>query len=507
MVDPASEPEPDQYISEIKRLLAPHVNSRWSLESNRSHLTKVAYTDTYEEYPIASPKQLIAQAAILTDEETLSICIIENISKEYVEVLGTEWGIDPMFFVEYASNPAKNALWWSNKWDWKPPEVPGEPDSPNSQELSWSAKNPSFFRLPSGYLDGVFEYHNETPNLSPSTLSKLNSSPNLIYRHCFKDKDWPIQSNTRISYCRPNRFMYLFLVDAPIKFPVGILDQESRSFPTLRLLHSNSRGGVELPHIYDSSRREYSLFENLKTFCHHHWHLRVLFDQRIDHFGCDYVVYPNKLVLPATPLIYLWASCLWEENLKFLDKEIKRISFREIRNPRLEINAILHDRREDLAHIIQGLADTNMYIPREVHEFFATHPNWLDFTRTKPENWDRLIAQANKLDAFLIETFQLFMSSVSVQDSHMSIEQSRLGMEQARRGSQLTYLAFIYVPLSFVTGIFGMNVQQINGTGLNVWVCFVTLVPLVCLTGLVFWGVWFYGRWKGKREKTDEEKV
>jgi hypothetical protein len=292
----------------------------------------------------------------------------------------------------------------------------------------------------------------------------------------------------------------LFLVDAPLKFPAGILDPDSRSFPTLRFLYSDSRGGVEIPQLYNSSRKEYSLFENLKTFCRHNWHLRVLFDQRIDHFGCDYVVYPNSLVLPGTPLIYLWASCLWEENLRFLDKETKRISFREIRNPRLEINTILHDRREDLAHVIQSLADTTMYIPREVHEFFATYPNWPDFTRTKPDHWYRLIEQANKLEAFLMETFQLFMSSVSVQDSHMSIEQSRLGMKQARRGSQLTYLAFIYVPLSFVTGIFGMNVQQINGSGLNVWVCSVVLVPLICLTGLVFGGVWVYGRRKEKIE-------
>lgn len=47
-----------------------------------------------------------------------------------------------------------------------------------------------------------------------------------------------------------------------------------------------------------------------------------------------------------------------------------------------------------------------------------------------------------------METFQLFMSSLAYRT-----------VDQARRGGQLTFLALIYVPLLFVTGIFGMNIQ------------------------------------------------
>lgn len=73
-----------------------------------------------------------------------------------------------------------------------------------------------------------------------------------------------------------------------------------------------------------------------------------------------------------------------------------------------------------------------------------------------------------------METFQILMSSISVRDSQLSIEQSQ-------RATRLTQLAFIYVPLSFVTGIFGMNVQEISATGLSIWVCFVTLAIIVIL--------------------------
>lgn len=200
-------------------------------------------------------------------------------------------------------------------------------------------------------------------------------------------------------------------------------------------------------------------------------------------------------------MIYLVVSCLWEENLRYLDKEIKRISFREIRNPRLEINSELHDRREDLAHIKEGLIETAMYIPEDVKRYFAAHPVWSLSSRIRNDNWKRLIEDATKLEAFLMETFQLFMSSISVQDSRLSIEQSSLRIDQARLGSQLTLLAFIYVPLSFVTGIFGMNIQQINGSGLNIWVCFVALVTVILLTVLVFLAVKLFGVRKDKKKK------
>lgn len=199
----------ETYISRIQSLLAERPHIKWSLESKGSYLTKVAYTNTLENYRITSPEDLIAQSADLKESHELSICIIENISPEYVEALGTKWGIDPMFFIEHATNPDKDKLWWSKEWDWSPPDhssSEGRDESHAPKDLL-ASRAPSFLKDSSGHLDGVFEYHNEIPGLEPSAIEKLNSSPNFIYRHCFKDKKWPMQSNTRISYCRPNIWM------------------------------------------------------------------------------------------------------------------------------------------------------------------------------------------------------------------------------------------------------------------------------------------------------------
>ncbi|XMA17719.1 hypothetical protein WAI453_010510 [Rhynchosporium graminicola] len=153
-------------------------------------------------------------------------------------------------------------------------------------------------------------------------------------------------------------------------------------------------------------------------------------------------------------MAYMLASCLRKENLRYLGKEIKRISFKELRNLNLGTNSELHVRREDLAAVKEGLLDTRRYVPSDVTEFFAHHPetNELIIGRIiRTESWEALIEEAARLEVFLTEKCHLFMRSVSAQDR-------RLGIEQSRRSSQLTLLALIYVPLSFITGRFEMNV-------------------------------------------------
>lgn len=60
---------------------------------------------------MSNSEDLIAQSVGLKERYEQSIYIIENISTEYIEALGIEWGIDPMFFIEHATNPDKDKLW------------------------------------------------------------------------------------------------------------------------------------------------------------------------------------------------------------------------------------------------------------------------------------------------------------------------------------------------------------------------------------------------------------
>ena len=60
----------------------------------------------------------------------------------------------------------------------------------------------------------------------------------------------------------------------------------------------------------------------------------------------------------------------------------------------------------------------------------------------------------------------------------------------------VTILAFIYVPINLATSIFGMNIQQLNGNGQNLWVFFTTAVVALVITG----GSWLCSNHFAKRK-------
>lgn len=237
-------------------------------------------------------------------------------------------------------------------------------------------------------------------------------------------------------------------------------------------MYANNRGGLLLPQSY--AHRSYDLMESLKVFLQHRWHFDYLFAPTTTN-GSAIAIQPH-------PLLYLLSSSVWQANLKFLDESIKHLSFIEIRDdPTIQTNSQLHDMRESLAGLKAGIAETITWAPNDLDPYFKSNLNRLkDLHLATPSPFNTLhdlLEEAKELQAFLMETFQLLMSSLSVRDSQISIHQSR-------RGTLITVLAFIYVPLSFVTGIFGMNIKEVNGSPLDVWVCFVALAVVVVSTVL-----------------------
>ena len=271
------------------------------------------------------------------------------------------------------------------------------------------------------------------------------------------------------------------------------------SSPSLRFLYAMNRGGLQLPDLLANQKRRgltYSLFEIMKNFLQHAWHLDVIF-----HLPCRSnsatttlemtdSLQPPK-IMPPHPFIYLLSHSVHESNLRHLKAEISYISFNSIRNPDPSINNALHDLRQSLAELESNLTETIKYVPKEVSTYYPQHhiyysqPRYYSRQQTPIEEHERVLAATKELSAFLMQTFQLFISSITVRESQQN-------SEIARRSTQVAMLAFIYVPLSFVTGVFGMNVVELNGEGVHIWVCFVALVVVVILT-LTLFAVFHFG--------------
>lgn len=162
-----------------------------------------------------------------------------------------------------------------------------------------------------------------------------------------------------------------------------------------------------------------------------------------------------------------------------------------------------------MAFFKAGLVETITYVPLNVDNYIGDLRDrfWPDedlTQHTATSAHRRTLEEALELEKFLMETFQLLISSISVQDAKLSVKQGQLSNQQSLRATQLTMLALIYVPLSFVTGIFGMNLKELNGSILSIWVFFVVVVIAAAVTVIIFRVLQM--RMKQRRVENDAEK-
>lgn len=83
--------------------------------------------------------------------------------------------------------------------------------------------------------------------------------------------------------------------------------------------------------------------------------------------------------------------------------------------------------------------------------------------------FEKLAIRFSELDNSLVQCFYRQMTTLTAAGTQENLrqtkatnEQAQATYEQTRSMSALTWLAFFYVPLTFVTGIFGMNVKEID---------------------------------------------
>ncbi|KAK1080702.1 hypothetical protein LTR33_005319 [Friedmanniomyces endolithicus] len=367
---------------------------------------------------IASPEELFAIADNI-HQQRLAVCVIENITPNWIEALGTAWDIDPEFFVGHASNPREEDLWtpqtvhiWSHRTSVRPQPRP-------------------FYNLM-----GTYTHHKAPFWRGPPYLWSLYEGAYFPRPSGERDR-YSFQSRTRLSYMRVHASLHLILTDPPDSAHHELAPDYPVRRSTLRLPYAAKSGGLVIADLYE--QEHFSLTACFANFLAHPWHLEVL--------------------------------------------EIKHASYVEIRNPDQKINDRLHDLRGDLADFRARVAGTNTYTPSVLADYYDDFPMILNRHHqsfySPAENHQVMLDQAAKLESLLMDTFQILMSSLNVRDSQISIE-------QARRGTLVAYLAFFYVPFAFVTGVFGMNIKEINGSPLSIWVCIVTLAVTIALTAAGF---------------------
>jgi len=110
-----------------------------------------------------------------------------------------------------------------------------------------------------------------------------------------------------------------------------------------------------------------------------------------------------------------------------------------------------------------------------LEEFQAFNSDIGTITQIFQTRQNNLLAKARLLETHVRDTIQLNIGNLALQESRKSIQ-------QANTVGRVSFLAFVFIPLSLATSFFGMNISELTGSGAS-WKTFV--ISTVCLCALV----------------------
>lgn len=111
-------------------------------------------------------------------------------------------------------------------------------------------------------------------------------------------------------------------------------------------------------------------------------------------------------------------------------------------------------------------------------------------SKEKSKDWSKLIANFRVLEKRYKVLEEKVDRIMTVLSNVLTIEEAKKQMDNARDIARITYLAFIFVPFSFVSSYFSMNQEFDQGPAKIYWVFFAVAVPLtlLCLLVAIYWG-------------------
>lgn len=177
-------------------------------------------------------------------------------------------------------------------------------------------------------------------------------------------------------------------------------------------------------------------------------HMNLMFSQPNEFFLIDKAA-EGSLKVSFSTFGFVLSMYSWKENLERLNKEIAEIEQGDIITWTDDIFTRLHAARRKLA-----------YLRYEVHELQEKYSEIIcatkkDYNDSVEAYFSSLNRRADQIVERLNDLFQMIMGTISLKEARESIK-------LAERATFLTVVAVVYLPLSLTTGVFGMNIYEIN---------------------------------------------
>ena len=101
-----------------------------------------------------------------------------------------------------------------------------------------------------------------------------------------------------------------------------------------------------------------------------------------------------------------------------------------------------------------------------------------------------------QINVVLAQKMTYRAAMASLDESRMGIEHTKRSMEQSARVKRLTQLAFVFIPLSFSTSLFGMNMELLGTGTAKAWMLAVAVIVAYSATC----AVWIIVDWRNLKE-------
>ncbi|PVH86826.1 hypothetical protein DL98DRAFT_406303 [Cadophora sp. DSE1049] len=174
------------------------------------------------------------------------------------------------------------------------------------------------------------------------------------------------------------------------------------------------------------------------------------------------------------------ARTRWARVLRDQEEYLRSVTGNQLSDP----NVTLQEKQafDDYLKHMLGLLEINLQLvdPLQKKTWHGAHAVDVEYEELK-EDYKFLIAKMRS-------QIQQNASTIPVITAMMAVEESRKAIEQANDVKALTTLATIYIPLSFIAGVFGMNVKTFDpDINVPIWSFFAIALPATALSMVLVW--------------------
>ncbi|KKY17699.1 putative fungal specific transcription factor domain-containing protein [Phaeomoniella chlamydospora] len=444
------------------------LKEEWQIErAKRTHLTVVEYNESSQPTitPIRTSEELYTEFMDSPrdkyDKVNTKIIIVEDLSREVIEVLGSRFDIEPLFFCGQTAD----YKWYNTRDAWF--------EAPTLQIIKRARPFYQMEYVQAKYFPTLESKREAERELGKFNVLRRNESDGAQLSHFDDEKsDGGIIRSKLSVWVRPNRVSGNGSQNDPETGTLAIVLVDpsiTTGFPLWGGYHDFS-GIPRMSEVCESRK--------VKPFS--------TFDDLVDRFsqldpGAIKKIQESPREILRLPLMRIASE--WHLAVQYATTRLAQVTWELERPAFLEVDESsettvqkLNPWRRRLPYMIKivgqvmsHVTDPKLDMGDEGEKITASnvksknsladlHP---DFSELQSQLSD-LISQTDKILSFAIGI--------------VSIEESRKGIEQNSNVARLTYIALVFVPLSFLASLFSMttNLSQMKQT---FWVYFAVAIP------------------------------